>query len=578
MTTAPLYALLTLLAQAPKADLVTVSERSGFKQTGRYEETIRLCQAFQKAYPRRVRCDTFGQTPERRPMLALVVSEDGVLDPKQARAKARPVALFQGGIHAGEIDGKDAGFWLLRDLLDGKALPGVLKQLTLVFVPVFNVDGHERFGPNHRPNQVGPEQMGWRVTSQNLNLNRDYAKAEAPEMQAMIQLLLKWEPVLYGDLHVTDGAKFQHDVSVTFQPLEGSSTAQVAATRALSAELVKGLEAKGHLPVTFYPSFNDEDDPKSGFSSGYPPPRFSTAYWGLHDRIAVLVETHSWKDYATRVKVTRDTMEGLLALAARDGAAWAKEAQAAQERKLGGTSVALTYKLKGPPKPIKFLGYEYVREKSAVSGKMWIRYDDTKPQTWEVPYTEQLEPALTVTAPKAGYVVTAGFAELVEKKLAVHGLKSQRLKGPRPGLAVEVFRATEAQAAPRSFEGRQQLTVSGAWAPEQRDLPDGSLFVPIDQRFAALLLQLLEPGAPDSLLAWGYFNACFERKEYLEDYVAEQVAREQLKDPAVKAEFERTFKGDAGTPDARLAFFAKRHLSWDERLNLYPVYRVAQAP
>ena len=83
-----------------------------------------------------------------------------------------------------------------------------------VFVPVFNVDGHERFGRNNRPNQLGPEEMGWRVTAQNLNLNRDYVKADAPEMQAMLRLLNEWDPIVYVDLHVTDGAKFQHDVSV----------------------------------------------------------------------------------------------------------------------------------------------------------------------------------------------------------------------------------------------------------------------------------------------------------------------------------------------------------------------------
>ena len=85
-------------------------------------------------------------------------------------------------------------------------------------MPVFNVDGHERFGPNNRPNQRGPASMGWRVTAQNLNLNRDYMKADAPEMEAMLRLLQTWDPILYVDLHVTDGAKFQHDIAVMLQP------------------------------------------------------------------------------------------------------------------------------------------------------------------------------------------------------------------------------------------------------------------------------------------------------------------------------------------------------------------------
>jgi murein tripeptide amidase MpaA len=173
---------------------VTESERSGFVRTGRFEETIALCHAFEKAYPDAVRCTQFGTTPEGRPMLALIATRTGALTPEAARAKGLPVLLVQGGIHAGEIDGKDAGFQALRQVLDGEQAKGVLDKQVLVFVPVFNIDGHERFGAWNRPNQRGPEQMGWRTTGQNYNLNRDYVKADAPEMQAMLRLVDAWDP------------------------------------------------------------------------------------------------------------------------------------------------------------------------------------------------------------------------------------------------------------------------------------------------------------------------------------------------------------------------------------------------
>src|SRR5688572_14309573 len=113
-----------LIGASPAPSLLTTADQTGLTRTGRYDEVIRLCAAFPVAYRGKVRCETFGQTPEGRPMLALVASADGVLDPAKARARKRPVVLAQGGIHAGEIDGKDAGFWLLRDLLDGKAGKG----------------------------------------------------------------------------------------------------------------------------------------------------------------------------------------------------------------------------------------------------------------------------------------------------------------------------------------------------------------------------------------------------------------------------------------------------------------------
>src|SRR5262249_45076040 len=182
-----------------------------------------------------------------------------------------PTLLVQGGIHAGEIDGKDAGLAVLRELLDGK-LAGVDRNaIRVVFVPVFNVDGHERFGAYNRPNQVGPEEMGWRTTAQNLNLNRDYVKAEAPEMRAMLALIRGEDPAVYMDLHVTDGAEFQHDIAVLVAPPEGVTDAPAglaAAAAALRASIKTQLEAGKHLPIVdFYPSFLKHEDPAGGFAA-----------------------------------------------------------------------------------------------------------------------------------------------------------------------------------------------------------------------------------------------------------------------------------------------------------------------
>ena len=96
-----------------------------------------------------------------------------------------PLLMLQAGIHPGESDGKDAGFIALRELLAGAAAAGALDRIAILFVPAFNVDGHERFGRWNRPNQNGPEETGWRTTAQNLNLNRDYTKADAPEMRSL---------------------------------------------------------------------------------------------------------------------------------------------------------------------------------------------------------------------------------------------------------------------------------------------------------------------------------------------------------------------------------------------------------
>jgi zinc carboxypeptidase len=573
---------------APRAaahpELRTVAEQSGNKRTGRYEEVERLCPAYQQTWPKQVRCFEFGRTPEGRPMLALVASADGVLDAAAAHRAQRPIVLMQGGIHAGEIDGKDAGFFALREMLDGAAAPGALAAATFVFVPVFNVDGHERFGRWNRPNQVGPEEMGWRTTAQNYNLNRDYMKADAPEMQAMLRLLDQWDPILYVDLHVTDGAQFEHDVSYNVAPtLAGDPDLQRAAV-AVRDDLMQRIRASGSLPLDFYPAFVRDDDPASGFAVQVGRKFFSQEYWAARNRIGVLVETHSWKDYPTRVRITRNSIIAMMEMAVRDGRKWMDAAKAADERaaRAGGTSVALTYENTPHVRTIEFRGYEYTREPSAVSGALLTRYNPKKPQIWRIPLADEVRPAATTTAPRGGYIVPAAYAQSVGDKLGLHAVEFRKLTGASAGVDAEVFRATKVTPAAASFEGHTPLALEGQWSRERRDIPAGSLFVPIAQANSLLAMALLEPKDPDSLVRWGFFASAFERKEYMESYVAEDVAGQMLKsDPAVRQEFEKRLSEDpefARDPTARLDFFYRRHSTWDERYNLYPVYRVDAAP
>lgn len=567
-----------------RGDLTTEAERSGWTRTGRHDEVVRLCDAFAAAYPERVRCERFGVTPERRPMVALIASGPGGLDPDDARARRRPVLLLQAGIHAGEIDGKDAALWLLRDLLDGAVAPGALDAVTVVLVPVLNVDGHERFGPNHRVNQRGPEEMGFRTTAQNLNLNRDPVKVDAPEMAALLALWRRWDPVAYVDLHTTDGAKFEHDVAVLVGPKaprpEDAADALAPAARALSDALQARLTALGHLPLPFYPAFATDDDPASGFDDVDPPARFSHAYAPARGRLGVLVETHSWRTYGERVRATYHVLQTLLERAVTDAAGWRAAADAADraDAALAGRDVVLAWRTTSEARTVEFRGYRYERVPSDVSGALWTRYDEATPEVWRLPLRDQVEPALTVRAPRAGYLVAPAWADAVAARLDAHGLAYARLDAPVTLAAAEAFRATEVTHA--AFEGRHRATVKGAWAREPVEVGAGALWVWIHQPRARLLLHLLEPLAPDSLVSWGVANAVFEQKEYMEGYVAEEVARAMLADPAVRAAFDEALRDPAfaASPERRLRWFHQRHASWDAHKDRVPWFKLDAAP
>ena len=571
----------------PDQILTTIAEESGFRRTGRSDEVTRLCAAFAAAWPEAVHHIEFGRSAEGRTMRALLVSRSEV--------RTLPLLMLQGGIHPGESDGKDAGFIALRELLSESAAPGVLKRVAILFVPAFNVDGHERFGRWHRPNQNGPEETGWRTTAHNLNLNRDYTKADSPEMRALLELIRTWDPLVCADLHVTDGADFQPDISLQAEPINQGDARLYGAGRELRDALIAKITAQGSMPLPFYPDLAVTDDPASGFLLTVYSPRFSTGYFPQRNRFTVLVETHSWKDYATRVRVTRNTIIALAQLVAENGAGWrelVRQADAAAAR-LGGAEIVLDYSsgwrepASGDPsgalgatgtKLIDFPGYAYTREVSPISGEPVTIYDPHRPQIWRVPLRDQVSPALIVKAPLGGYVVPCAWAADIGTRLAVHGIQFETVRTGSSAVRVEAFRATQAKFAAAPFEGRMRVQLEGTWRRESQDIGAGALFVPIAQPAARLLVHLLEPQAPDSFAAWGFFNACFEQKEHMEPYVAEQIARTLLAEtPALKDEFNRRLQDDpafAASPRARLEFFLRRHSSWDSQLNLYPVFRV----
>lgn len=227
---------------------------------------------------------------------------------------------------------------------------------------------------------------------------------------------------------------------------------------------------------------------------------------------------------------------------------------------------------------IDFLGYAYTRTPSEVSGALMTRYDEKTPQVWTLPLRDEIVPDHVITAPRGGYLVPQQYAVAVGKQLLIHGIDFRVLTNSTRGMQAQVFVADTATFAANSFEGHQRVSLKGEWSNSTADIAAGSLYVPIAQDKARLVVNILEPQAPDSMAAWGDFNNAFEQKEYMEGYVAEEQARLMMaRDPKLKAEFEKKLRDDAAfakDPFARLNFFYLRHQAWDNGTNRYPIMRI----
>ena len=569
---------------ARAADWITPAERSGFRTTPSYADTRAYLERLEKQAPDRIRLVTYGISPQGRPMIAVIANKDGVLTSDAAHGAKLPVVLVQAGIHPGEIEGKDAGLMLLRDFAVTGKLPHLLDHVVLVFIPVFSVDGHENSSPYNRINQNGPQSMGFRGQSQYLNLNRDYIKADAPEMRAWLSLWYHWRPDLLIDIHTTDGADYQYDLTWYLEDPHKLDAGVSRWQQQAMAEVIPAYEKRGHL-ASIYLEFKDGADPRQGIENFGSGPRFSTGYAALQDRPALLIETHMLKSYAVRVRAAYDLVALMLDYAGRNAtsllAANANADVAVSTRVRDPSArVALTFKPDPTSTPFSLKGYDFTRSQSEISGGTWIQYDQNKPQTYVIPNWNGLLPDTMITPP-AAYAVPAQWAQIITR-LKMHGIIYRSLDCPVPVTAMG-YQLDDPKWSSQPFEGHLMLRdVQADLVPRQEILPPGSVIVPLDQPAANLAIELLEPDAPDSLLRWGLLDAVFEIKEYGEPRVLEKLSRDMLaKDAALKAEFERKLEDDAAfaaDPRARLSFFFQRS-PWFavQKVGAYPVLRLDAA-
>ena len=586
------------------------AERTHFQETGTYAEVETLCHQWAQHHPQWVRCQTLGKTAEGRDIRALVISKSGTLQAAAARRQHLPVMLVMGGTHAGEIDGKDASLMLMRTLLASSAADNPLKRMVVVLVPVFNVDGHERRSPFNRPNQNGPKVQGERTTALRINLNRDWMLAQTPEMQAMLAWVKQWDPLLTLDLHVTDGIRYRHDVSLSMSPMFSENTALSQLSTQLQQGMLQRLTQMGHKPLDFYPVFNDLEDPGAGIMQEVESPRFSHVYAVLKNRVGILVENYAWNDYATRVQTSIDTLNSAIAELLRHQEALLKVVRLADEQALfwGGKQVALDWRNvyeHGPAHPsgiIALQGYRYqVHEDAPVVGGRRVSYDVTQPDVWHVPLYKNVRQSgdTTIRLPEAGYIVPLAWAGVVKPYLLRHGLRFSTLRTPMRAWPVEALRVSDSDVVyePTSFQGRQRTSVKGTWTPEQTDVLAGALFVPINQAKGLLAAHLLEPSAPDSLSSWGLFNTAYEVSDYVAGHRELELAQwmytqnpkileiygealyQQL--PQWRKIYDERLAKEPGfleDSDARMEFWMSRLPSHDPQRNLYPIYRVNQSP
>lgn len=182
-----------------------------------------------------VRLERYGETPEGRPLLQVVIARPEVLarlddvlalnrelaDPATTEARAREIAArnpavlyLSYGVHGNEASSSEAALWTAWDLVRGaESVAGVLDSAIVVIDPAVNPDGRERYVSWYRqvlgatPNPDPDTREHWepwpggRFNHYLFDLNRDWAWLSQPESRARVATWGRWTPQVHVDFH-----------------------------------------------------------------------------------------------------------------------------------------------------------------------------------------------------------------------------------------------------------------------------------------------------------------------------------------------------------------------------------------
>lgn len=509
----------------------------------------------------------------------LFILHDGTAPhPDSLRAAGKRILWITNGIHAGEPDGVDASLLLARALLHSDQYMGLLANTAVCIVPVYNVSGAQQRNSHSRANQNGPDAYGFRANARNLDLNRDFIKADARNTRDLLKALAHWDPDIYFETHVSNGADHQYVMELlTTHPDRLDPALRGYLDTTLKPGLYAWMERRGHLMCPYFETL--QETPEQGLYGFLDGPRYSTGHAGLHQRIGILSETHMLKPFADRVNATFQLMLATLAVLDREGEGLAQARELARGHVAKATAYGFNYTLDTTyVEQLPWKGYRAGHKPSAVSGLPRLFYDPSQPTDTVVPWMDRFTPAFILKKPKA-YLIPQEWREVIAR-LKLDGVPMEVLYA-RSTYKVAYQRIGDLSTVRSPYEGRYlHHGISTTTEPGTYEARPGDMLVPMGHPTDRLVMEILEPRASDSFFAWGFFDGILQQKEYFSSYVFEDIAAELLaKDPVMhKALEERKANDPAFAADARaqLDWVYKRSPYHEPGYRRYPVVRVLE--
>lgn len=561
------------LVSAAQNKFETVFEKSNGTQTPTYFQIIEWWKNLDAASSI-VQMKEMGPSDAGLPIHLVMVSGDKDFNIKSLKEKKRNIILINNGIHPGEPDGIDASMLLVKDIVQGKYL--LPSNIVLALIPVYNIGGSLNRSSNYRVDQNGPEEFGFRGNAQNLDLNRDFIKADSRNAFTFSKIFHYLDPDVFVDNHVSNGADYQH-VMTLIASQHNRLGGEMG--RFMNQQFEPGLytlmKEKGYDLVPYVNHFGETPD--KGWSEFWDSPRYSSGYASLWNTFAFVPETHMLKPYPQRVAATKALMESFISFTNKNSQAITKLRLDAKSQLLKQQEYTSKWALdKTRFSEITYKGYEAGKKTSEISGLPRLYYDRSKPFEIKVPFYNYYKDSIKIVRPKA-YIIPQGWWKVIER-LQVNNVTMLRLQKDTI-MEVEWYSITGYQASTRLYEGhhinsnvqvsKQQSTIS---------FRKGDYYIPLNQAANRFIVEVLEPTMEDSYFTWNFFDPILSQKEGFSDYVFEETALAYLKtNPALKEKLEQKRNSDsafAKSAAAQLNFIYRNSPYYEPAHMRYPVYRV----
>jgi len=578
------YITMILLTSLPFAgigqknnSLITPYEIHKTNYTATYEECKDWYAKADAAFET-VKVLDYGMTDGGHPLQLAVYSEDKDFDPVSLRQKNKRIILIMNAIHPGEPEGVDASMLLLRDMATQKEWEVILKDVVLCIIPQYNIEGVINRGSFSRANQDGPESYGFRGNGENLDLNRDFIKCDSKNTMAFETLFHDWQPDVFIDNHVSDGADYQYVLTyISNMPGTLPPDLENFMHHSLTPSINKRTTAEGFEMTPYVECL--KESPDSGIMGFAATPRYSMGYTGLWNTLSYTVETHMLKPFDQRLKATYSFMKACINEVHENAGKIGqlrKEAQAYAEKK---TEWVLQWKMDTVKHDlIDFKGYEAGHKPSLLTGAPRLYYDREKPYDKKISYFNYFNPVTTVKKPDF-YIVPQTCLKAVEL-LKLNRIEMQALEKDT-NFTVNVYMIHD-------FENsRGKIPNNGHYLhhdlklhteKQQVVFHKGDYLINTKQPGISYIMATLEPQAEDSYFAWNMFDGILQTREYFSDYVFEDIAYQFIQEhPDIKNAFEEKKKTDpafAANPKAQIDWVYRQSHYFEKSFMRYPVGRV----